>query len=127
MILLHHFQSDVKQWVAACMGIEIFRDRRERTFRFTEESLELAQACGASKADVLRLVDYVFDRPIGEIHQEIGGTMITLAALCGAHDESMNDCAKDELRRCWQNIERIRAKHFSKPIRSDSPLPGFVS
>ncbi len=42
---------------------------------------ELVQAVGTSREDALRLVEYVYTRPVGELRQEIGGVMVTLAAL----------------------------------------------
>src|SRR6185437_14885729 len=41
---------------------------------------------------------------------------------CAAADFSMRECGERELSRCWQNIERIRAKQAGKPRHS--PLPG---
>lgn len=70
------------------------------------------------------LVDYTFGRPVGDPSQEVGGVMVTLAALCAAADLSVVDCSETELRRCWANIERIRAKQATKP--PSSPLPGLT-
>lgn len=115
------FQERVGQWIHACFGPVIAKDRKERNHRFLEESLELVQACGCSKQDVLMLVDYVYNRPLGSRHQEIGGVMTTLASLCLANDEDMGQCGEEELQRNWFNIEKIRAKQAGKP--KDSALP----
>lgn len=93
-------------------------------YRFAEEALELVQACGASKEDVLRLVEYVYDRSMGEPAQEVGGVMVTLAALCFCNQIDLGSAAETELERVWQKIEKIRAKQAAKPEGVRSPLPG---
>ena len=87
-----------------------------------EESLELVQSLGCTQEECHRLVDYVFGRPIGEPHQELGGVMVTLAALCNAYpDMQMDEAGYKELNRCWNNIEKIREKQKNKP--KSGPLP----
>lgn len=115
------FQARVAVWLNACFGLAIAKDPVERNHRFLEEALELAQACGCTRSEAAQLVDYVFDRPIGEIHQEIGGVMVCLAALCAAHGREMSDDGETELSRVWTKIEKIRAKQAAKP--KHSPLP----
>jgi hypothetical protein len=115
------FQSRVQPWMMACFGEEISRDRVERNHRFIEEALELVQANDTSRSEAHQLVDYVFDRPAGELHQEIGGVMVTLAALCLASNEDMHAAGEAELARVWTKVEVIRAKQAAKP--KHSPLP----
>jgi NTP pyrophosphatase (non-canonical NTP hydrolase) len=116
------FQSAVHEWMLRCFGSEIADDKTERSHRFLEEALELVQAAGTTREEAMKLVDYVFDRPVGELHQEVGGTMVTLAALCRAHGISMDIAGEVELQRCWQKIDKIRAKQAAKP--KFGPLPG---
>lgn len=116
-----NFQNRVGRWVLDCFGAEIACDRTERNHRFVEEAIELAQACGATASECRHLVDYVFGRPVGVIPQEVGGVMVTLAALCGAWHQSMDECGERELQRVWGSIEKIRAKQAAKP--KHSPLP----
>lgn len=106
----------------ACFGSEIASDEMERNHRFLEEALELVQACGCTKSEACQLVDYVYGRPAGEIQQEVGGVMVTLAALCLAQAVNMHACGDVELERVWSKIEVIRAKQAAKPAHS--PLPG---
>lgn len=96
-------------------------DRNERTHRFLEEALELAQANGCSRDEVLALVNYVYCRPEGKSEMEVGGVMVTLAGLCGALELDMKAAGEAELERNWERIEVIRAKQASKP--HGSPLP----
>lgn len=115
------FQSRVQPWMQECFGPTISADKEERNDRFLEESLELVQAGGMSVEAAHQLVDYVFNRPVGEPSQEVGGVMVTLAALCLAHGLDMHQNAETELTRIWTKVEQIRAKQASKP--KHSPLP----
>uniref|UniRef100_A0AAU6W255 Restriction alleviation protein n=1 Tax=Pseudomonas phage Orisa03 TaxID=3138542 RepID=A0AAU6W255_9VIRU len=116
------FQSRVQPWMTACFGAEISADRQERNHRFLEEALELVQACGATPNEAHQLVDYVYGRPVGEPAQEVGGVMVTLAALCLANGLDMHASAETELSRIWTKVDQIRAKQAAKPAMS--PLPG---
>ncbi len=119
-----HFQDYVKPWMLACFGQEIADNITERNHRFLEEALELVQAKGCTRSEAHQLVDYVFDRPVGEPHQEVGGVMVTLAALCLAADLNMHKAGSDELKRVWEKKDQIRAKQAAKP--KHSPLPQHV-
>lgn len=110
------FQARTAAWVRNAFGYGVARDRRERALRFAEEALELAQATGElSHEDAEALVRYVWDRPSGAVVQEVGGVLVTLAALCDAHEIDMQIAAEAELARCERKIEEIRAKHAAKP------------
>lgn len=122
---MRSFQSRVGAWMQACFGPEISADRIERNHRFLEEALELVQALDCTRSEAHQLVDYVFDRPVGEPHQEVGGVRVTLAALCLANDLSEDSAAEDELARIWTKVEQIRAKQAAKP--KHSPLPQYVA
>lgn len=115
------FQSRVAAWMLACFGDAIAADAVERNFRFLEEALELVQSLGCSRADALLLVDYVYGRPKGEPFQELGGVLITAAALANASGLDMDDAGAEELSRIWTCIDVIKRKQAAKPARS--PLP----
>lgn len=115
------FQFGVGDWMHRCFGDDIASDVTERNHRFIEEALELVQSTGATKSECYQLVDYVFRRDVGEINQEVGGVMVTLAALCNAIGLNMNKAGDTELTRVWANIKNIRAKQAAKP--KHSPLP----
>lgn len=116
------FQDRVQPWLLACFGEMIAGDREERNHRFLEEALELVQATGCTASEAHQLVDYVFGRDVGDPPQEVGGVMVTLAALCLANGMDMHDAAEVELARIWTKVEAIRAKQAAKP--KHSPLPG---
>lgn len=117
-------QSRVAPWMQQCFGPEISADKLERGDRLLEEVLELLQSGDYPADRVLALRDYVWNRPKGEPHQEVGGTMITLAAYCLAHDLDMHVAGEDELARINRPaiIQKIRAKQAAKPTGSALPM-----
>lgn len=119
---MNSFQNRVRRWMHHCFGEVIAADKVERNHRFLEESLELVQACGCTQDEAHKLVDYVYGRPTGDVHQEIGGVMVTLSALVDAQTRDLDVCAELELTRCWEKTEQIRAKQAGKPKMSPLPL-----
>ena len=114
------FQTRAAHWASTCFPADYVIDNQERNDRFLEESLELVQACGGNAKDAHTLVDYVFNREVGEKTQELGGVMVTLAVLSSVHNMDMNTAAENELVRNWFNIEKIRKKQANAP--KDSPI-----
>jgi len=115
------FQLKTNNWMLHTFGTAVARDKSERCHRLLEETLELVQSLGCIASEAHQLVDYVFGRPVGEPEQELGGTMVCLAALANAAYLNLDNAAEAELARCWQNVEKIRAKWKTKP--KHSPLP----
>ena len=118
------FQAWVRKWAIDCFGQEVADNKAERNHRFMEEALELFQSLGGTPQEANMLVEYVFNRPVGEPSQEVGGVTVTLAALCAANELEMGDCAFYELTRITspEVVEKIRRKQATKP--APSPLPG---
>lgn len=119
------FQDRVQPWLQTCFGAEIAANKVERNHRFLEEALELVQACGCTESEAYQLVDYTFNRPSGNATQEVGGVMVTLAALCLAQGFNMHASGETELQRIWTKVDIIRAKQAAKP--QHSPLPETVA
>lgn len=115
------FQNRVNDWLQECFPPYVREDRCDRTHRFLEEALELAQANGCSREDAEELVKYVYSRPRGEPELEVGAVVVTLAGLCTATEIDMDEAADQELQRNWRRIAEIREKHAAKP--PNSPLP----
>jgi hypothetical protein len=115
------YQSRVVDWLVACFPPSAPSDCVERTHRFLEEALELAQASGCSRDEALKLVEYVYSRPSGDVQQEVGGVMVTLAGLCYASGVEMDKAGDVELERNWRRTDAIRRKQAARP--NGSPLP----
>lgn len=119
------FQSRARHWVVECFGKEIAADIMERVHRFLEESLELAQSKGCTADGAHQLVEWVFNRPVGDPFQEAGGVRVTFSLLCSAAGIDEELAGEIELARISQPgmMAKIRAKHATKP--KHSPLPGY--
>lgn len=109
-------QERVSPWVLECLGEKSANDLQLRSHRFMEESVELVQSCGCTQDEVLQIVEWVYGRDVGEKEQEVGGVMITLAALCLAHGLDLHAEAETELARIWENCDGIRKKQEFKPV-----------
>jgi selenophosphate synthase len=120
---MRSFQARVLNWLMNCFSQEICRDTHERNHRFLEEALELVQSTGCTQAEAHQLVDYVFGRPVGDPFQEVGGTTITLSALCSCIDIDQLAAGEAELARISAPaiLDKIRAKQAAKP--RFGPLP----
>lgn len=120
----YRYQSRVGRWMLDCFTPEIAADVVERNDRFIEEALELTQANGYSRERAHALVDYVFNRPVGEPDQEVGGVMVTLAALCNAAGLDMDSAAMREMVRIEapEIMAKIRAKQKAKPTGYALPV-----
>lgn len=116
------FQTLVRRWVVRAFGVEVADDKAERTHRFLEEALELAQSTDCTQEQAHLLVEYVYGRPMGKPGQEVGGTLLTLAALCAARGLDMNTEAAAEITRVNkpETLEKIRRKQEAK--KRDIPL-----
>lgn len=115
------FQRRVEEWLEACFPPATRNDPQERTYRFLEEALELAQAAGCSQQDAEALVNYVYGRPKGHPELEVGGVIVTLAGFCSTSKIDMDKAGAMELQRNWKRMDFIRNKQRQKRI--NSPLP----
>jgi hypothetical protein len=91
-------QNEAQIWAAEAFGGQDM-NHENRAKRFVEEALELAQACGLQRWDVLNVFNHVYDRPPGEVTQEVGGVGVTLLCLCEALHLSADGCERAELSR----------------------------
>ncbi|MFZ5744443.1 MAG: hypothetical protein ACOY7T_08195 [Pseudomonadota bacterium] len=112
------FQARVGGWMQQTFSPEVRTDQVERAMRFLEEATELCQSIGLTHEKAAVVLDYVFGRPVGEPWQEVGGSMVTLAALCEAIGHDMAACGEREFARIDtpEMREKIAAKQVSKRL-----------
>lgn len=117
------YQARVLNWLMNCFSQSICRDTTERNHRFLEEALELVQSTGCKRSEAHMLVEYVFNRPVGDPFQEVGGVAVTFAALCSCIDIDQEWAGDAELARISEPaiMEKVRAKQATKP--RFGPLP----
>lgn len=115
------YQASIREWMLKCFRASTMTNRRERAFRFLEESLELFQAMDCTKEEALELVGYVFSRPKGDPAQEVGGSYTTLAALCVTAGINGEEAAIKELERINtpEVLAKIRAKRANRVVPGD--------
>jgi len=91
----------------------------ERIIRAMEEINELGQVVGATREQAHALVDQVYDKPVGELNQELGGVMVTLAAFAGLMKLSLDDAWREEYDRVntVAMMAKIVAKQKDKLVR----------
>lgn len=115
MASLGLFQRLIAKWGDSCFGPEANRDVRIRRNVALEESVELFQALEGTEEEAVEILRRTFARPKGDPQQEIGGVLVTIALLAEARGESIETLALTELRRCEDNVDKIRAKRLTKP------------
>jgi hypothetical protein len=77
-------QQQLYAWACAAFGVGEVDNLPQRALRLLEECVEAFQACGGDREMAHKLVDFVFERPVGELHQEIGGISVCLLVLAQA-------------------------------------------
>ena len=108
-------QQQVHEWCAEAFGADHATSVPHRAIRMCEEAIEACQAAGGERAMVHRLVDYVFDRPPGELPQEIGGVGLTLLALAQAASLSADAEEVREFERVLSKpLEHFRQRNQTK-------------
>lgn len=108
-------QSMVYDWCVRAFGDNHARSIEQRGIRLAEEAIETAQAAGCQREMLHRLVDYVFDRPVGELQQEIGGVGVTLLALSAAAAVDADYAERKEITRVLSKpLEHFAARNAAK-------------
>ena len=105
-------QSKVLAWVHRAFGKDSVR---QRALRLLEEAAEAYQAAGGDETMAIRLMSYVFGRPVGDLPQEIGGVGVTLLALAATAEISADDEEQRELTRVLSKpVEHFAARNAAK-------------
>lgn len=112
-------------WLTTVFGSGATTDVEERGLRFGEEALELIQSLGVTREQANALVKQVFDKPVGEPIQELGGVLVTLDSLCAVTDLDADEAYSNEWARVEEPgiIEKIQRKHAGKLVVSAKHRP----
>lgn len=92
-------QKIVVGWGHMCFGMTAMSSVLQRGIRFFEEACEATQAAGVTREMAHKQVDYVWDRPVGELEQEIGGCEIGILCLADAAGLDADLCGQMEVSR----------------------------
>lgn len=108
-------QQVVGRWAINAFGEAEAKGITQRSLRLLEEAAEAAQAGGVNIEKAIELLLYVWNRPPGELSQEIGGVGVTLLALAQAMEVDADDCERDEVGRILSKpIEYFRERNKAK-------------
>lgn len=97
-------------WARRCFGDDHVRNLKIRSLRNLEETVELAQATGLPRETALLCVNKVYDKPVGNVDQEIGGAMMTLVVLANSIGRDPEELLEREVRR----VLTKSPDHFAK-------------
>lgn len=115
-------QNMMVRWGIDAFGLAQMENIEQRGLRMVEEAIEAAQAAGCEHKMLHKLIDYIYDRPVGNLKQELGGVQVCVAVLANAAGFSADQA---EL----QEIERVLSKpaeHWSARNRVKNAA-GFVA
>ncbi len=108
-------QQLVTNWARRAFGEVEATNLPQRGIRLLEEAIEAYQACGGDAATAHKLVAYVFDRPPGEVGQELGGVAVCVLALAAAAGLSAEEEECREVARVLDKpVEEFTARNARK-------------
>jgi len=122
---LNSFQQRVWKWLVDTFGSDISANKMERTLRVFEEVCEMVQAADLPHETARALLDEVYSKPPGELHQEVGGVMTTLSVFCHVYKLDMIEEGEREYRRILPLSEMIFKKNLTKKHRSVEAIDKF--
>jgi mannose/cellobiose epimerase-like protein (N-acyl-D-glucosamine 2-epimerase family) len=111
-------QTIIDQWLMRCFGqVADARNPIERALRLVEEAIELAQ-CESVDVEMLhRLVDRVYDRPVGDEYRELGGVGVCLLAYAAVKGYDADRAEATEVQRVLnKSTEHFAQRQIEKNI-----------
>jgi hypothetical protein len=125
---LFAYQRRIKAWLEKVFDEKVWNSVQERGLRLLEEATELAQALGVTRDEAVRLIHYVYNRPVGNVGQEVAGTMVTLAAVAVAAGVDLEAVALVEATRIERPeiIEKVRNRQEEKRAALMTAFPADV-
>lgn len=119
-------------WATQAFGLGQSTSLTQRGLRLLEEAIEAFQSVDGTPDMAHKLVDFVFGRPPGALHQELGGVgvcMLVLAAAAGlsADDEEQREIDRVLAKPIHEFTKRNAAKNAAgflavKPHEDDGKL-----
>ncbi|CCV12895.1 hypothetical protein [Mesorhizobium sp. STM 4661] len=110
-----HLQRRVTQFLVDAFPEDPVVRPKVRVYRFLEEAMELAQAMGVTRWQAFKLLWYVFGRPVGDVKQELGGTVFTLVGVANSLGTNIIREGHASVDEAYGRIDKIRAKSKTKP------------
>ena len=114
-------QRFIREWLLRTFG-PLNATSTERYKRFLEEAIELVQT-GLPIGETIKIVSYVYSKPVGEVKQEIGGVSLALLALCESLNISAEDTESDELNRIIFTIPEVFQKKHNLKVEAGIAQP----
>lgn len=118
----HIRQEIAVRWATRCFGPDHVNSPEQRAVRFLEEAIELYQATGADREMALKLVNFVFDRPVGDVENELGGVGLTLLLIANATGHDADAAEEKELLRV---LEKPRGEFAARNQKKNDA--GFLA
>lgn len=117
--LLKKFFTDIQSrnlsFCLKCFGLSNTYNKRERAFRYAEESMELLQAAGLTESEVACILRHVYGKPAGSLRKELANAQLTLLALGTSYGIHVQDEAERDLDWAKENMNFIQKKYLEKP------------
>ena len=93
-----------------CFGMETSFNKRDRAIHFGEEAIELLQASGLRKEEIIQLVEYVYRKKPDNLENEFADAQVTLLALASSHGVYIDDITEQNLRWAEKNTKLIQTR-----------------
>lgn len=87
------------EWARRSFGEDQMTNFGTRALRIAEEAVELAQAHEITREKMHELVDIVYNRPVGDPVQELGGVAMTAELMAAMYGLDLEDFFVRELSR----------------------------
>lgn len=105
----------VYDWGMRCFGSDQMHNRQLRALRLLEEAVECAQAAGVPQQLAALQVQRVYERPHGDLGQELGGVLLTSCAMCALLATTPEHVLEMEVRRVLAKpVEHFAARNKAK-------------
>lgn len=125
MVDLDDLQVRLTTWARAAFGEEHVSSVPQRALRLLEEAIELAQAAGVDQSLALKLVEFVYSRPVGDLFQEIGGVGVTALVFAESAGISAEKAIDKEAKRVLSKpVEHFTKRNAAKGAAGFNIVPG---